>query len=560
LRCCDSSLRRITVLVSLRAQPACALSCSFSSRLISVDLQFDEYGTRGHLFYSEIFGYSRSYLLMMCESDVLDLAGVIEEFTTPRERNTFPMRTTKLTVTMMFAASMAWSGVAQAENPCGAPADTFKSCEIVQAPDCFDACQVDTVISACVAAHTDQCISDCAGPESLSCEAACDQECADTSCPAEYLGGGDYECKVSCGASCMGDCSSACSVAGDKVVCYAACNQQCSAHCEISCKGGGGPGGGGYYDDDKGPGGYYDDDKKPGGYYDDDYGKGYYDDDYGKGYYDDDYGKGKGRGKGKGKGGHFDDDCPGRSDWGYDKGKGAGGRHPGNDHPNGKRSQGGIGCDKDGPGAPSRKGKDHPGQGRGGGKGYDDHPGPGGGKGKDHPGPGRGGDKGWDHPGPGGGYDDGKGGKGKGKHAETWGGPTEVANQCQQTCHNSCAGSCTADIARSCELGCQADAVNLCKPQMTASCSDSCGRGAVLMCDGQFVNVSDVDACVAALEQEGISVKGPIAALDGGEILATAIKGASCSVEEPKRLRFAGMLFTLLGFGFGASFLRRRRS
>ncbi|MFO7563022.1 MAG: hypothetical protein R6X02_10305 [Enhygromyxa sp.] len=418
------------------------------------------------------------------------------------------MKTTKLTVTMMFAATMAWSAVAQAEQPCGAPANTFESCEIVQAPDCFDACSADTVVSACVAAHTEQCMADCAGPDSLSCEATCDQECAGTPCPAEYRGGGDYDCEVSCGASCMGDCSSACSVAGDKVVCYASCNQQCSAHCEVSCKGGGYPGGyddyddypGGYDDYDDYPGGYDDYDDYPGGYddYDDDYYYDYDDDYY---YYDhDDYGPGKGKApKAKPK---FK--CPGASGAGL-------------------YGQGGIGCY----------------MGLGHAKPFDHGPGKGG--------KGQGGK--------------GKGGKGKGgKYFEGHGGPSEVANQCEQTCQNSCSGSCTANVTRSCELDCQANAVDLCRPQMTSSCTEGCGRGAVLMCDGQYVNVSDVDACVAALEQEGISVSGPISALAGDEILASALTGASCSVEEPKRLRFAGMLFTLLGFGLGGSLLRRRRS
>jgi len=79
------------------------------------------------------------------------------------------------------------------------------------------------------------------------------------------------------------------------------------------------------------------------------------------------------------------------------------------------------------------------------------------------------------------------------------------------------------------------------------------------MCDGQYVNVHNVDACVAALEREGVPVAGPVSALKGDELLATALQGASCSVEEPKRLRFAGALFSLLGLGLGAGFLRRRR-
>ena len=85
-------------------------------------------------------------------------------------------------------------------------------------------------------------------------------------------------------------------------------------------------------------------------------------------------------------------------------------------------------------------------------------------------------------------------------------------------------------------------------------------RGAVLLCDGQYLQIDDVDACVAALEQVGVPIDGPITAFNGDEVLTDALQGASCSVEEPKNVRFAGGLFALLGLGLGATFLRRRRS
>jgi AraC-like DNA-binding protein len=78
--------------------------------------------------------------------------------------------------------------------------------------------------------------------------------------------------------------------------------------------------------------------------------------------------------------------------------------------------------------------------------------------------------------------------------------------------------------------------------------------------ESRLMHLFKADACVAALQQEGVPVTGPVTALHGGEVLATAVRGASCSVEEPERLRFAGLLFSLLGLGIGASFLRRRRA
>ena len=81
----------------------------------------------------------------------------------------------------------------------------------------------------------------------------------------------------------------------------------------------------------------------------------------------------------------------------------------------------------------------------------------------------------------------------------------------------------------------------------------------MLLCDGQYLQVNDVDACVAALEQVGVPVDGSVAAFNGDELLTDALQGASCSVEQPKNVRFAGGLFALLSLGLGAGFLRRRR-
>jgi hypothetical protein len=87
-----------------------------------------------------------------------------------------------------------------------------------------------------------------------------------------------------------------------------------------------------------------------------------------------------------------------------------------------------------------------------------------------------------------------------------------------------------------------------------------CNQGAVLMCDGQYVQAPDIGACVAELEREGVEVSGPtVERTNVSEIAKLTGQGASCSVEEPTRLRFAGVLFSLLSFGLGANLLRRHR-
>ncbi|HLT36459.1 MAG TPA: MYXO-CTERM sorting domain-containing protein, partial [Enhygromyxa sp.] len=134
-------------------------------------------------------------------------------------------------------------------------------------------------------------------------------------------------------------------------------------------------------------------------------------------------------------------------------------------------------------------------------------------------------------------------------------------SQCELGCQQACGGTCTANIARPCELDCQAQLTSVCAPEMASSCTDECGRGAVLMCDGQYVHASDVNACIAALEHEGVSLSGPVAAFDSEQIFATALESASCSVaDESNDLRVAGVLFGLFSLGLGASFVRRRRA
>lgn len=295
------------------------------------------------------------------------------------------MKISKMTFAAMFVASLAWTGVAQAEDPCGVPGELLESCEVVERPECHRVCEPDAMLVSCIADAAAACMIECESAKSIECEAGCAGAC-EAECSEKVVPGGEQECEISCGSDCMGGCGAACQQSDDKTTCFAACNQQCSAHCSVSCDGDGG--GGGAVDDE----------------------------------------------------------------------------------------------------------------------------------------------------------DDGN-------------------LECIVGCTQACTGSCTAEGARDCEISCQAAAAAECKAKLTDKCHLVCDEGGILACDEQFIDIDDVDACLAELEQRGIEVRGPVEALKGGsQTILNPRSGASCSVEDQAKLGLAGALFTMLSFGLGATFLRRRRS
>jgi hypothetical protein len=422
------------------------------------------------------------------------------------------MNTSKLTVSLMFMATMAWANVAQAEEPCGAPARSFatSSCQIVEAPSCGELCSPSSVVLACVASNAQQCSNECnslGGSDcGATCSTQCDNTCAGTTLP--YIGDG-RDCEYSCSASCMGDCSAGCLNKGDKTLCFASCSQSCQAHCTVSCDNY-------YYDDDDHY--YYDDDDHH--YYDDD--DHYYDD-------DDHY---------------YDDDDFGRVDCSHPVFK----KHPRCDRGRGKKP-GRAGASKGGGKKPGRAGGSKGGQQHGPKRGGGNFKGnaPGGYHGRYSP---------------------------VGAVQALGQLPTPVADigftavgdidsPCNAGCEASCVGACEADVARDCELDCQSERVGGCQADMANSCTTACNAGAVIVCDGQYVDAPDIGACVADLEREGVEITGHVPArvpVETGAVEAAKLYGAgSCSVEEPGNLRFGGALFSLLGLGMGAGFFRRRR-
>jgi hypothetical protein len=293
------------------------------------------------------------------------------------------MKTSKLTFAAMFVATLAWTGVAKAEDPCGAPGELLKSCEVVEKPECHRVCEPDGMLISCIADAAAACMIECENAKSASCEAGCAGQCK-AECAENVIPDGPQDCEISCGSECMGGCGAACQKSDDKTTCFAACNQQCSAHCSVSCDGGG------------------------------------------------------------------------------------------------------------------------------------------------------------DKPEPGGDDDDGN-------------------LECEVACTQACTGSCMAEGARDCEISCQIAAAAECKAKLPDKCHQVCDNGGILACDEQFIDIDDVDACLAELEQLGVEVRGNIDALRGGQMVLNGRSQASCSVEDQAKLGLAGALCMVLSFGLGATFLRRRR-
>lgn len=146
------------------------------------------------------------------------------------------MITSKFTIASMFVATLAWAGVAKAEDPCGAPSELLNSCEVVAGTECHELCQPDAMITSCMDESSAACIDECAGSSSSQCEAACMGSCG-ADCTQELVSEND-QCKIMCSASCSGTCWAGCEQSENKIKCFAGCSQQCSAQCSSDCGGG----------------------------------------------------------------------------------------------------------------------------------------------------------------------------------------------------------------------------------------------------------------------------------------------------------------------------------
>lgn len=70
---------------------------------------------------------------------------------------------------------------------------------------------------------------------------------------------------------------------------------------------------------------------------------------------------------------------------------------------------------------------------------------------------------------------------------------------CEEHCHKCCVGSCDTQINFDCDLSCSLDVQVNCKAQ----CSKPSGG---IFCNGQFVNATDIDACIQYLAKKNLNV------------------------------------------------------
>lgn len=70
---------------------------------------------------------------------------------------------------------------------------------------------------------------------------------------------------------------------------------------------------------------------------------------------------------------------------------------------------------------------------------------------------------------------------------------------CEEHCHKCCVGSCQTQVNFECDFKCSADVQINCKAQ----CTKPSGG---IFCNGQFVNATDVDACIKYLATKNLNV------------------------------------------------------
>ena len=135
----------------------------------------------------------------------------------------------------------------------------------------------------------------------------------------------------------------------------------------------------------------------------------------------------------------------------------------------------------------------------------------------------------------------------------------DASASCQAKCQGSCQGSCKADANASCQIDCQAGGYAKCEADVSGGCKVACSepKGA-LFCDGHYVDVGDIDNCIAALATEiGIKVTGN-ADCSGNSCEASA--SASCDVSPVGSNGLGYGMVGLMATGLALSLTRRRRA
>jgi hypothetical protein len=102
---------------------------------------------------------------------------------------------------------------------------------------------------------------------------------------------------------------------------------------------------------------------------------------------------------------------------------------------------------------------------------------------------------------------------------------TPSSASCEVKCDASCQGSCEAEANFDCHMACQTNGYAACEDALTTTCSDHCRGEGALVCDGQFVAAADLDACVAFLQDGGVTVEGMSPEGGGGGVCGVSAEG-----------------------------------
>lgn len=74
---------------------------------------------------------------------------------------------------------------------------------------------------------------------------------------------------------------------------------------------------------------------------------------------------------------------------------------------------------------------------------------------------------------------------------------------CEPRCDVACDGSCTAKASATCQVSCQSTQFTTCKTELVQRCEEECTTtGGALFCEGQFLAVTDLQACADELRAE----------------------------------------------------------
>ncbi len=136
---------------------------------------------------------------------------------------------------------------------------------------------------------------------------------------------------------------------------------------------------------------------------------------------------------------------------------------------------------------------------------------------------------------------------------------TAPSATCDAKCTACCSGTCQAEANFDCQLECQGG----CTAELEGGCTAKCQKpeGAVF-CDGQFIDTSDLDSCLDALNAfltVEVTASGS-ASCDGGSCKAEGEVGVSCAAA-PGRLGGEHAPWYLLGAAaLGLVGVMRRRS